>query len=142
MNFPSNVCALSCCNTEFSLTILGKRAGYSGTANDYGLDGQGIESRWGGDFSACPDRLWGPHSLLYNGYRVIPGGKVRPGRAVDHSRPSSAEVYPPAGPHRACNEVTLYLVSGKEKNKILTRIDWSSAETARRLTERLSNGTV
>ena len=30
--------------------------------------------------------------LLYNGYRVFPGGKVRPGRATDYSPPSSAEV--------------------------------------------------
>ena len=43
-------------------------------------------------FSACPDRPWGPPSLLYNGYRVFPGGKVRPGRAADHSTPSSAAV--------------------------------------------------
>ena len=34
----------------------------------------------------------GPPSLLYNGYRVFPGGKVRPGRAADHSPPSSAAV--------------------------------------------------
>ena len=43
-------------------------------------------------FSACPDRPWGPPSLLYNGYRVFPGGKVRPGRAADHSPPSTAAV--------------------------------------------------
>jgi hypothetical protein len=48
----------------------------------------------GGDeiFSGCPDRSWGPPSLLYNGYRVFPGGKVRPGRDADHSHPSNAEV--------------------------------------------------
>ena len=27
-----------------------------------------------------------------NGYRVFPGGKLRPGRAADHSLPSSAAV--------------------------------------------------
>ena len=43
-------------------------------------------------FSARPDRPWGPLSLLYNRYRVFPGGKVRPGRAADHSPPSSAAV--------------------------------------------------
>ena len=34
-----------------------------------------IESRWGGEiFRSCPDRPWGPHSLLYNGYRIsFPG---------------------------------------------------------------------
>ena len=42
--------------------------------------------------SARPDRPWDPPSLLYNGYRVFPGGKVRPGRAADHSPPSSAAV--------------------------------------------------
>jgi len=25
-------------------------------------------------FSAHPDQPWGPHSLLYNGYWVFPGG--------------------------------------------------------------------
>jgi len=33
-----------------------------------------------------------PPSFLYNGYRVFPGGKVRPGRDADPSPPSSAEV--------------------------------------------------
>jgi len=50
-------------------------------ATGYGLDGPGIESRWGGGeiFRTCPDRPWGPPSLLYNGCRVFPGGKERPG---------------------------------------------------------------
>jgi hypothetical protein len=43
-------------------------------------------------FRPPPDRPWDPHSLLYNGYRVFPGDKVRPGRDADHSPPSSAEV--------------------------------------------------
>ena len=43
-------------------------------------------------FSARPDRPCGLPSFLYNGYRVFPGGKVRPGRATDHSPPSSAAV--------------------------------------------------
>ena len=43
-------------------------------------------------FSACPDWPWGPPSFLYNGYRVFPRGKVRPGHAADHSPPSSAAV--------------------------------------------------
>jgi hypothetical protein len=46
----------------------------------------------GARFSARRDRPWGPPSLLYNGYQVFPGGKVWPGRAADHSPPSSAEV--------------------------------------------------
>jgi hypothetical protein len=44
-------------------------------------------------FSARPDRPWGPPSLLYNGYRVFPGGKMRPEPAADLSPPSSAEVF-------------------------------------------------
>ena len=32
------------------------------------------------------DRPWGPPSLLYNGYRVFPGGKERPGRDVRKNR--------------------------------------------------------
>jgi len=63
-----------------------------GIATAYGLDGPGIKSRWGEIFRTCPDRPWGPPSLLYNGYRVYPGGKVRPGRDADPSPPSSAEV--------------------------------------------------
>jgi hypothetical protein len=43
-------------------------------------------------FSAPPDRPWSPLSLLYNGYRVFSEGKVRSGRAADHSSPSSAVV--------------------------------------------------
>ena len=43
-------------------------------------------------FRTCPDRPWGPPSLLYNGYRVFPGGKKRPGRDADPSPPSSAVV--------------------------------------------------
>jgi len=63
-----------------------------GIGTDYGLDGPGIGSRWGKIFCTCSDRPWGSPSLLYNGYRVFPGGKVRPGRAADHPPPSSAEV--------------------------------------------------
>ena len=73
----------------------------------------------GARFSARPDRLCGQPSLLYNGYRVFPGGKVRPGRAADHSPPSSAAVMEeqsytsthPLGHNRACNGITLPLSS-------------------------------
>ena len=43
-------------------------------------------------FHTCPDRPWGPPSLLYNGFRVFLGGKERPGRDADPSPPSSAVV--------------------------------------------------
>jgi len=61
-------------------------------ATTYGLDGAGIESRWGEIFRTFPDQPWGPPSLLYNGYRVFPGGTVLLGRDADPSPPSSAEV--------------------------------------------------
>jgi len=58
---------------------------------DYGLDGPGSNPS-GDEISARPGWAWGPPSLLYNGYQVFPGGKVLPGRAADHSPPSSATV--------------------------------------------------
>ena len=61
-------------------------------ATGYGLDGPRIASRWGEIFRTCPDRPWGPLSLLYNGYRVFLGSKERPGRDADPSPPSIAVV--------------------------------------------------
>jgi hypothetical protein len=63
-----------------------------GIVTDYRLDGAGIKSQWGARFSAHLDWPWGPPSLLYNGYRVFPRGKVQPGHASEHIPPSSAEV--------------------------------------------------
>jgi hypothetical protein len=51
--------------------------GWDGVATRYGLDGPWIESRWGDEiFHTHPDLPWGPPSLLYNKYRVFPGGKT------------------------------------------------------------------
>jgi hypothetical protein len=65
-----------------------------GIATGYGVDGPGIESRWGGGeiFRTCPNRPWGPTSILYNWYRLFPRGKERPGRDADRSPSSSAVV--------------------------------------------------
>ena len=41
-------------------------------------------------FRTCPYRPWDPPSLLYNGYRVFPGGKERPRSDADPSPLSSA----------------------------------------------------
>jgi hypothetical protein len=51
-------------------------------------------SNYGGGkiFRTCPDWPWGQPSLLYNGYRVVPGGKERPWCDADPSPPSSAVV--------------------------------------------------
>ena len=61
-------------------------------ATDYGLGGPGIESRWGRVFPYLSRPVWGPPSLLYNGYRVFPRSKERPGSEADPSPPSSAVV--------------------------------------------------
>jgi hypothetical protein len=45
-----------------------------GIATSYGLDGPGIESRWVRDFLHPFRPLWGPPSLLCNGYWVFSGG--------------------------------------------------------------------
>ena len=57
-----------------------------GIATELRAERSGIESRWG--LFASLDLPWGPPRLLYNRYRVFPGGKVRPVRATDHSPPS------------------------------------------------------
>jgi hypothetical protein len=58
----------------------------------HGLDDRAIEVRSTAEakefflWPVCPDRLWGPPSLLYKGYRgPFLGAKARPGRDVDHS---------------------------------------------------------
>jgi hypothetical protein len=53
----------------------GSRDSVVGIATRYGLEGPGIESRWGEIFRTYPDWLRGPPSLLYNGYWDFPGGK-------------------------------------------------------------------
>jgi hypothetical protein len=64
-----------------------------GIATRYGLDDPGIESHWGGgeNFRTPTDRSWDSPLLLYNGYRVFPGGKAA-GVGVNHTTPYSAEV--------------------------------------------------
>jgi hypothetical protein len=51
------------------------RDSVAGIATCYGLEGLGIKSQWGEIFRTYPDWLQGPPSLLYNRYRVFPGGK-------------------------------------------------------------------
>jgi len=56
-------------------------------------------------FRTCPERTWGPSSLLYNGYRVFPEGKAAEAWRWTRT-PSSVEVqervelylYSPSGP--------------------------------------------
>jgi hypothetical protein len=56
------------------------------------LIGRGSNPSGGEIFRTCPDRPWGPPTLLYNGYRLPFLEVKRPGRGVDHSIPSNAEV--------------------------------------------------
>ena len=58
----------------------------------YGLDCQGIESRWGRDFPHVSRQSLSSPSLLYNGYQVFAGSKERTGSDTDHSPPSSTAV--------------------------------------------------
>jgi len=55
------------------------------------MDGPG--SNPGGEEIFRPSRpALGPTQPAENGFRVFPGGKVRPGRAANHSPSSSAAV--------------------------------------------------
>ena len=57
-----------------------------GIAADYGLEGPG-SNPGREEIFRTPRPDLDPPSLLYNGYRVFPGGKVRPERAADHLTP-------------------------------------------------------
>jgi len=81
------------CASDFQLPILLIRGPGSSVdiATDYGLDGQW--SNPGGDEIFCPSRLaLGPTQPPVKWVLGLPGGKVWPGRAADHSPPSSATV--------------------------------------------------
>jgi hypothetical protein len=61
----------------WSLIIWGEdRHSSVGIATCYELDGPGIKSLWIGDFPHPSWPAMGPPSLLYNGYRLFPGGKA------------------------------------------------------------------
>jgi hypothetical protein len=95
---------------------LGGRDSSVGIGTGYGLDGPGIESRWGARFFAHVQTGSGDHpASCIVGTGSLPGVK-RPGRGTDHPPPSSAEVRkeysstctPPLG-LRVCYEVPLPL---------------------------------
>ena len=133
-----------------------------GIASGYRLDGPGIESRWGEIFLTCPDRPWGPPSLLLNGYRVFPEGKERPGRDADPSPPSSAVgnervelyLYSPYGPyglHRASVPVqgcTLQFLLWREnpESENTSRARWRNwlrhCATSRKVARSIPDGVI
>jgi hypothetical protein len=63
-----------------------------GIATRYGLDGPGIESRWGARFSAPAQNGPGAQPASYKKGTGSFSGVKRPGRGVDHPPPSSAKV--------------------------------------------------
>ena len=93
-----SVCSFvwSCTSSRYSESL---RAGRSGDRIPL----------WGQIFRTCPYWPWGLPSLLYNRYRVFPGGKAK-GAWRWPPNPSSAEVkermelylYSPSGPSWRC----------------------------------------
>jgi len=81
--------ALSIPSVTTKTPVLAGRHSSVGIATGYGLDGPGIESRWGRDF---PHPSRPTLCLLYNGYRFSFPGVKRLGRGFNHPLPSSAEV--------------------------------------------------
>jgi hypothetical protein len=82
--------------------------GYFSVCSDWLRDEQyGDQTPGGGEIvRICPDRLWGPARLLYDGYWVFPGGSKRLGRDAELSPllvPRSEyrvglSLYSPSGP--------------------------------------------
>ena len=88
------------------MPLCGGRDSSAGIATRYGLDGLGIESRWGARSSAPVQTDPGAHPAFYTLGTASLLGVKRPGRGVHHPPPSSAEVevrvelyiYSPSGP--------------------------------------------
>jgi hypothetical protein len=81
---------MKCVATAFGCLQCGQCGSDSsvGIATVYGLDGPGIESQWGRDFSHTSRPTLG---LTKPPVQWVPGVK-RPGRGADHPTPLSAEV--------------------------------------------------
>ena len=90
--YISEQCIYSSSHLTSALDARMGRDSSVGIATCYGLEGPGIESRWGARFSAPiqtgPEAHPGSYTM---GTGSFPGVK-RPGRGVDHPPPSSAEV--------------------------------------------------
>jgi hypothetical protein len=101
------------------------RDSLGGIATRYGLDGPGIESRWGGDFSQPSRPALGPTQPPI---QWVPG--LFPGLEVDHPPPSSDRVkeraelclYSPSGPSWPVLGRTLPLPSSTVQVGVLRRV--------------------
>jgi hypothetical protein len=82
---------------------------------------RGSNPGWGEIFRTCPDRPWGPLSLLYNGYRVFCGGKQRLGR---HADPSPLLV-PWSRKDRAIPQIPLWAVRPVQSLSACTRVHFT-----------------
>ena len=76
-----------------------------GIATRYGMDGPGIENRWGRDFPQPSRPALGPTQPLTQWVPGVFPGVKRPGCGVDHPPPSNAEV-------KERIEIYLYFPSG------------------------------
>ena len=72
--------------------FLGGPGSSVGIATGYGLDGPGIESRWGRNFPHLSRPALGLTEPPLQWISAFSRGKERPGRDADPSRPSSAVV--------------------------------------------------
>jgi len=82
----------SCLKSNMCTEVCRGRDSSDGIATCYGLDGPGIESRWGRNFLHPSRPALGLPSLQYNGYQVSFTEVNRPGRGVNHPPPSSTQV--------------------------------------------------
>ena len=85
---------LNHCTTAVPLYmyIYGSLDSSVGIATRFGLDGPGIESRWGRDFPHLSRPALRPTQPPIQWVKGSFPGVKRPGRGVDHPPPSSAEV--------------------------------------------------
>ena len=105
---PRCKCVLLSSGISLSVLVSCGPGSSVGIAAGYGLDGLGIESQSGRNFSHLSRPALGlTLPLLYNGYQVFPGGKERPGCDADPLPTSSAvghervelHLYSPYGPY-------------------------------------------
>ena len=76
----------------YHLSFTGGRVSAVGIATGYGLDGPGIESRWGARFSASVQTGPGAYPASCTKGTGSFQGVKRPGHGADHPPPYSAEV--------------------------------------------------